>query len=36
VLVDGIPSAPVNALRGTTRVTIAAKRPAKQLLEAQA
>ena len=36
VLVDGIPAAPLNALRGAVRVTIAAKRPAAELLEAQA
>jgi hypothetical protein len=36
VLVDGVPSAPLNALRGAVRVTIAAKRRANELLEAQA
>jgi NADH-quinone oxidoreductase subunit G len=36
VLVDGIPGAPLNALRGTTRVTISAKRPLNERLEAQA
>jgi hypothetical protein len=36
VLVDGIPSAPVNALRGALRVTISAKRPAHERLEARA
>jgi NADH-quinone oxidoreductase subunit G len=36
VLVDGIPAAPVNALRGALRVTISAKRAARELLEAQA
>jgi NADH-quinone oxidoreductase subunit G len=36
VLVDGIPAAPVNALGGAPRVTISAKRAARELLEAQA
>ena len=36
VLVDGIPAAPLNALGNAIRVTISAKRPPGELLEAQA
>jgi hypothetical protein len=36
VLIDGIPSAPLNALGGAVRVTISAKRSAAELLEAHA
>ena len=36
VLVDGIPSAPLNALQGAVRVTISAKRRGVDFLEAQA
>ena len=36
VLVDGIPEAPVNALRGVPGVTVASKRSARELLGAQA
>ena len=36
VLVDGIPEAPLNTLRGALSVTIAAKRSAAELAEARA
>jgi NADH-quinone oxidoreductase subunit G len=35
-LLDGVPSAPLNALRGALGVTVAAKRSARELLEARA